>query len=172
LNEPRTPELNHIYKTRSIHKKIIPSKYCSMGKLIFKNTVVRKVVIWQPDFFWSHANHVLILTQKLLGTVYQNCDNVIYPVIKSVPKTKCLIFCIYLTFFFTEIAFSLSQFWYTVPNNFCVNIKTWFACDPFCFWDWLYHGVYQVSRNGELDMPRDKVSPKNKMSNILFIGNL
>jgi hypothetical protein len=29
-----------------------------------------------------------------------------------------------------------------------------------------------VSRNGESDIPRDKVSPKNKMSNILFIGNL
>jgi len=32
--------------------------------------------------------------------------------------------------------------------------------------------VYQVSRNLEPDIPRDKVSPKNKMSNILFIGNL
>jgi hypothetical protein len=116
-----------LFKGNMIKKE----SYWSMGKLIFKNTVVRKVVIWQPDFFWSHANHVLILTQKLLGTVYQNCDNenaisvkkkvkyiqnirhfvfgtdfitgyirwagmasLIYPVIKSVPKTKCLIFCL------------------------------------------------------------------------------
>ena len=28
------------------------------------------------------------------------------------------------------------------------------------------------NRNGEPDIPRDKVSPKNKMPNILFIGNL
>ena len=34
------------------------------------------------------------------------------------------------------------------------------------FWDWLYHGVYQVSRHVGPDIPRDKVSPKNKMSNI------
>jgi hypothetical protein len=27
-----------------------------------------------------------------------------------------------------------------------------------------------VSRNGEPDIPRDKVSPKNKMSNILYVA--
>jgi hypothetical protein len=29
-----------------------------------------------------------------------------------------------------------------------------------------------LTLSGEPDIPRDKVSPKNKMSNILFIGNL
>ena len=36
----------------------------------------------------------------------------------------------------------------------------------------LYLGQLPYIRNGSPDIPRDKVSPKNKMSNILFIGNL
>jgi hypothetical protein len=34
------------------------------------------------------------------------------------------------------------------------------------------HLFLGLTLSGEPDIPRDKVSPKNKMSNILFIGNL
>ena len=84
LNEFRAPEPNHIYKTRSIRKKIIPSKYRFKG---------------------------------------------------------------FILLYFLKINYKL-------PINRILGL--------------LFLGL-TLSRNGSPDIPRDKVSPKNKMPNILYV---
>ena len=60
-----------------------------------------------------------------------------------------------------------NSFYYFLKVNYKLPIN---RILDICFWDWLYHGVYQARRSGSPDIPRDKVSPKNKMPNILYVN--